>query len=223
MAFFLHYMEIINSQRQASLNYRIEKEEYLKNKKKKPISFIQKIKYKLLSSKFLYYFFQNKPQNLVLNESIFYFNNLPKNFDNYKILFISDLHLDIKPNSLDYIIKMNLPNPDLLILGGDYFDKPLYKKQDIIDLQKFISLFNAKHKFAVLGNYDSYNILDIEEYTDLNFLLNESVILEKNNEKIILTGFDDYTYFESQFQNQAILKNNDLFKIAITHNRFQNT
>ena len=212
-------MKKIKSYRIESLKHRVYKEEKLRNRPKYLKKIIKnKIKHTLFSSPLLYYFFQNKPQNLVLKKFDFYFDNLPKNFHNYKILFASDLHLEIKPNSLDYIKKLNIPKCDLLILGGDYFDKPFYKNEDIKDLESFINSFNVDHKIGVLGNHDTFNIIEnIEHNTDLNFLLNESIVIEKNNENIFITGFEDYTMFRSEYQQYAQIQQKDGFKIAVSH------
>ena len=211
-------MEIINSYRKESIQYRIKKEEQIKSSKNNKFSLNTYFKQKLLSSKFINFIFKHKPQNIILNKIDFHFKNLPKNFNNYKILFVSDLHLDIEPNSVDYIDSLNIENDiDILILGGDIFDKPNFNNNDIEKLKTFLSKFNIENKIAVLGNHDSYNLIKLENELDIQFLLNESIKIKKENDKIIFTGFDDYTLFHSFNMNNCLIKNND-FKIAISHN-----
>jgi len=211
-------MEIINSYRKESIQHRIIKEQKIKSSKNNKFSLKNYFKQKLLSSKFISLIFKHNPSNLILNKVDFKFKDLPENFNNYKILFLSDLHLDIEPNSLDYIDNLNINNDiDILILGGDIFDKPNFNKNDIANLKKLLSKFNVKKKIAVLGNHDSYNIIDKEKELGIKFLLNESIKINKNNESIIFTGFDDYTLFHSFNMTNCLIKDNN-FKIAISHN-----
>lgn len=211
-------MEIINSYRKESIQYRIKKEQKIKSSKNNKFSLKIYFKQKLLSSKLINFIFKHNPKNIVLNEIDFSFKNLPKSFNNYKILFLSDLHLDIEPNSLDYIENLNINNDiDILILGGDIFDKPNFNKNDVKKLKILLSKFNIKNKIAVLGNHDSYNIIELENELGIQFLVNESININKNNDNIIFTGFDDYTLFRSNNMNNCLI-NNNFFKIAISHN-----
>lgn len=211
-------MKTINSHRKESIQHRIKKEYKIRNSKNNKFSLKGYFKKKLLSSKLMNFIFKHNPKNIILNEVDFTFKKLPKNFNNYKILFLSDLHLDIEPNSLDYIENLNIDNNiDLLILGGDIFDKPNFNENDKIKLKTLLSKFNIKNKISVLGNHDSYNIIALENELDIKFLINESISISKNNENIIITGFDDYTLFHSVNMHNCII-NNNFFKIAISHN-----
>jgi predicted MPP superfamily phosphohydrolase len=193
----------------------------IQNNKKKKIKkrkyFKFNLKNKILNTDFIKNLWGNFSKNLTINNINIIDKQLPVNFNGFKILFISDLHLDIKPNSLEYIKNLKLPEYDVLIFGGDFFDKYNYNKENI---QDFIFLFNklkTTYNFAVLGNHDSTDILELENTLGLKFLINESVLIKNKNEEIILTGIDDITYFKSQYQEECLIKDN-IFKIMISHN-----
>ena len=61
-------MEIINSYRKESIQYRIQKEQKIKSSKNNKFCLKNYFKQKLLSSKFINLIFKHNPSNLILNE-----------------------------------------------------------------------------------------------------------------------------------------------------------
>lgn len=54
---------------------------------------------------------------------------VPKNFNNFRIVFISDIHIRLffSKNRLNKLVKkVNTLKPEIIILGGDYVYKSLF-------------------------------------------------------------------------------------------------
>ena len=85
-------------------------------------------------------------------------NDLGWNFNNFKILNLTDIHLGqwINPEYLDDLVDyVNTLNIDLITLTGDYFSYNLNDYYEI--LEKSFKKLNAPHgKFGVLGNHDHW-------------------------------------------------------------------
>ena len=104
-----------------------------------------------------------------------------------RVAFLSDLHL--KKNDYKRLNKIamlaNKQNPDIIILGGDYFSGQDYKKSMNAALigQKF-SMFNIP-VFAVLGEQDW--LTNGESITD-DFYYSGVEVLENSNKRTVLKG-----------------------------------
>ncbi len=148
------------------------------------------------------------------------FSNLPPAFDGFTILHLSDLHIDSIPGFAAIIIKKlrNL-SFDLCLLTGDYrkdihglFNhilKPMYA------LSQYIKA--AYGTFAVLGNHDTWLMSRYEPETGVNLLVNESVEIEKDGQKILITGTDDPYYYFTEMALLSLQTKGYDFKIAMVH------
>lgn len=117
------------------------------------------------------------------------------NFD-LKVIQISDLHLQSLNSQLKRLAKtINEQKPDLICITGDSVDK----KDNVYVLKQFLSLIdNSIKKFAILGNWEYWGGVDIEElrltYAEHNceLLINTSRQFAINNKTVSITGIDDY-------------------------------
>ena len=160
-------------------------------------------------------------EKIKLKEVNFYFKNLPKVFNGYRILFITDFHIDNLTNLCDIIIdKIKKLDYDICCLGGDY---PFNEMEDtdgcLILMEKIICELRKKSEvFAVLGNHDKYFIGEELERYGAKVLLNENAEIAKGNESIFLSGVDDLRYFKSDDVNEALEGTNyNDFKILLSH------
>ena len=125
--------------------------------------------------------------------------DLPFAFNNYKIINLTDIHLGqwISPEYLDGIVDyVNQLNPDMITLTGDYVSYILDGYEDAL-LDSFKKLNAKDGKFAVLGNHDHWNdaekIRKILEKADVVDLSNDVYTIEKNGEKLNISGVDSCT------------------------------
>lgn len=109
--------------------------------------------------------------------------NLPPQFDNVKIVFISDLHIN-KHLSYAFIAriikKIASIQPDLIIFGGDLLTYARYDEEK--KLIAFLSGLKAPlGVFSCLGNHDYSQYATLEK--------NGSVIVEEHPPEPIMQGF----------------------------------
>ncbi len=156
-----------------------------------------------------------------LKNIIFEFDDLPKSFDNYTILFMSDLHLDCLDGLVQNVKDLVEPlNPDLCILGGDYrtevwgsFSRALSNLKSLLDHTK-----TYQGIYAVLGNHDCLEIISPLKEKGVTFLVNDHKSIEKNGDRIWLAGVDDPYYFEGHDLAETFAAiPDDAFTIFISH------
>lgn len=159
--------------------------------------------------------------NVKLKEDILYFNRIPENFSGYRLLFISDLHLDgVLPLSDKAIELIKKAEYDLAILGGDY--RYLHQgnsKGAEIAVRKIVKCLKQKTEvIGILGNHDVY--MNGEELEDLGvkILVNDSCEIKNNGQSIFIAGVDDSSLFLADDVDTA---DKDIpgnsFKIMISH------
>ncbi len=121
---------------------------------------------------------------------------IPKSFEGYRIVQLSDVHNKDFGGKLSEKVK-NLA-PDIIVVTGDLIDS---RRTDISVAEKLITeLTPLAPVYFITGNHESR----IEEYSDLRTVLEKNgvevldgktVPIEKNGEKITLTGIDDAMFF----------------------------
>ena len=155
-----------------------------------------------------------------INELTLNFPNLPDPFNGFRILHLSDLHIDSIPGFAALIIqKINQLKFDICLLTGDYrrdingsfshILKPLHI------LSKYIQ--TPYGPFAVLGNHDTYLMAQYEKQSGMELLINESVEIIKDGEKILITGTDDPFNFYTETALLSLETKGYDFKIAMVH------
>ena len=160
-------------------------------------------------------------ESIITNEISFTIKELPEKFDNTKILFMSDLHIRGKINQLDKISKMiSKLEYDFCILGGDYCDSFKHEKKEMTEIiAPLLKLLLEKSPvYAVLGNHDSIDVADFFSSFGVEMLINDSVVIARENEKIALVGIDDcHRYKSDDFEIAEENLGSPEFKILISH------
>lgn len=162
--------------------------------------------------------------DLKLIEYQLYFENLPAEFDGYKILFLTDFHADkvrnIEARLLETIGRIDF---DVCAMGGDYAYR--YKGKNIQIVKDFASrlvtciALKGKKMYGILGNHDIYIFGEFLEQLGVRMLVNEAVKIEKNNSCIYLSGIDDASYYRTHnfYSCEEIICNPGAFKILLSH------
>lgn len=165
------------------------------------------------------------------------FDDLPKAFEGFKIVQISDIHagsLDDKQAVARGVRMINAQNPDLIVFTGDLVNSDKDEVNPFIDIFKELSAQYGK--FSVLGNHDYYGVPDgvqaksdywadfYKKYKAMGFQLlnNESHFIEKDNERISLLGVENWgngSYFPKKGDLDKTLSkvNQDDFCILMSH------
>ncbi|MDE3144745.1 MAG: metallophosphoesterase [Bacteroidota bacterium] len=156
----------------------------------------------------LLYGFSNK-YNYQIKRIKLAFNNLPNSFKGLKIIHISDIHSGSFQNKhavqhgVDMILK---ENADLILFTGDLVNDRHSEMAEYMDV--FNQLKAPMGVFSTLGNHDYGDYVHWssaeEKHKNLEqlkvvhaqlgwrLLMNEHVILEKNNQQIALLGIENW-------------------------------
>lgn len=163
----------------------------------------------------------NNALGIRVNSLAFSFKNLPEPFDQYKILFMSDLHIDGIEGLLEQLIKIvKKQQVDICLLGGDYrmemygdFQKANEK------LKQLVQEINTRDGvFGVLGNHDCIEIAPDLEDSNICMLINESMVLERNGKYLAICGVDDPHYYKSHDLDKTLREVPETaFSILLAH------
>lgn len=159
--------------------------------------------------------------NIVLKEHELYFDQLPDAFDGYRILHLSDFHIDCLPGLEDVIcdIVEDL-RYDICAMTGDYRLGAYgdYEENVTEPLRKIVSSLQAPDGvYATLGNHDTRPVVGILESMGVQVLTNETVDIRRGLDKIILTGTDDPHTYYSNHVSEALRTPKEGFKVALVH------
>jgi hypothetical protein len=148
------------------------------------------------------------------------FPDLPAAFDGYRILQLTDTHLDELPDLAPRAAELVRGAPaDLLALTGDYRGKtkgPYGRALEL--LAPVVEAAQASDgRLALLGNHDSAEMAAALEGLGLRVMLNESVTLRRGGEALIFTGVDDVHCFYTDQARWALRDAPPGFHIALVH------
>ena len=149
--------------------------------------------------------------------------NLPFTFHNYRIINLTDIHLGqwISPEYLSGVVDyVNSLNPDMITLTGDYVSYILEGYEDDL-LDSFKRLKAKDGKFAVLGNHDHWadadEIRKILKKSNIVDLSNDVYTLEKDGEKLNISGVDSLTVGADDFDKVLEKLPSDGASILLVH------
>jgi len=158
--------------------------------------------------------------DIELNEVELEFATLPAEFDGYRILQISDPHLDALDDLGPTIARLVAgTDADLCVLTGDY----RYKVHGSFDKVKkaFAPVFAAIDApdgiFAILGNHDSVQMVPMFEELGAHVLANQTLSLTRNQTALHVTGVDDAYYYFTDDATAALTRAPEGFRIALVH------
>ncbi len=129
-------------------------------------------------------------------------NNLPTAFHGFRIVQLSDIHLDeyTEPFFFERVVrKVNLLRPDLVLLTGDFVTHGslsfMVSRKAAHTCAEIISTLTAPLRCAILGNHDvAYNSgVVIRALTSQRtpVLVNQKVAIEKGGDRLWLCGLED--------------------------------
>lgn len=168
--------------------------------------------------------------------------DIPKAFDGFRIVHISDLHLSTFDDSHErfetFIEEINRHSPDLVCFTGDMVTVGRSEAEPYTEILRKIS---AKHGvLSVLGNHDfmiyGFNpdgdrekaVLDLANYQEYvlgwNLLRNENVVIEgKDGSKLTVLGVDNANFSNQGFRTihrgdlKKAMEGTDGFRILLSH------
>lgn len=156
-----------------------------------------------------------------------YSNKLPKSFNGFKVVTISDICYGKTTTIKDVkrlVKKTNELKPDIIVFLGDLFDKEIkIREKDVDELKdEFNNLDASINKYAIKGDNDYSNITDYEtifKYADFTILDNTNdLIYYKGNIPIKVVGTSSLLKSKIDY-NAAFASDteNEYFTIMLSH------
>ena len=132
----------------------------------------------------------------------FYIRNLPAQFDGFRIVQFSDIHLEEYSEEFflrEVVRRVNALNADLLLVTGDFVSRgPLPVWVSLAAAARcgaLLSALTCEERYGVLGNHDSVVgpriVRDHMENNGLPLLVNQYVRVERDGAYLYLGGTDD--------------------------------
>jgi uncharacterized protein len=141
---------------------------------------------------------------LDITHTSLYIHNLPQGLDDLRIAQITDLHSSrFGDGQSELINAISEFKPDLIVITGDFIDGIHPDEEPCMELVRGLSPIAPVYR--VRGNHEYYlddtarATFDAEMAACGAILLdNQSVVLEKNNQRYLLSGMDDVTKLASE-------------------------
>jgi uncharacterized protein len=145
---------------------------------------------------------------------------LPAAFDGYRILHVSDTHLDALPELVEPVRRLlGDLEVDLLALTGDVHGHPRVPISRsvglLVEALRDVRVRGAR--LAILGNHDAVEMAAALAETGFDVLVNRSRVLERGGEKLRVTGLDDVHHFYTEAAPAAFDQHDGEFRIALVH------
>lgn len=123
-------------------------------------------------------------------------NKIPKEFNNFKIVHLSDFHSNsFGKDNLKLIEKINSENPNIIVMTGDMvnkYDTNFYRFLNLVEfLSKIYKIYYiiGNHEKGLSKNNMNVIIRKLEEF-GVTILNNEKVTIKQNQYKINIYGID---------------------------------
>jgi uncharacterized protein len=144
---------------------------------------------------------------------------IPKAFDGYTILQLSDLHVDTSRDAMARLraILKDI-SYDLCVLTGDYRGQSFGPYEAALEGMSQVCAELKQPAYGVLGNHDTVCMLPALEAMGIRMLLNENATIERNCERIHVVGVDDAHFYRADNIEKAVSGiPTDEFSILLTH------
>jgi predicted MPP superfamily phosphohydrolase len=156
---------------------------------------------------------------IVIKRNVLEFSNLPQAFDNFTVLHLTDLHVDISEGAMRRLVSIiGDLQYDICVLTGDYRGKTYGPFQKSLN---GINELRAKLKgplYGVLGNHDSIHMTPSLEAMGIRMLFNEREIISRDDSQIYLAGVDDAHFYRADdIQKAATRIPSGTFSILLSH------
>jgi predicted MPP superfamily phosphohydrolase len=156
---------------------------------------------------------------LVVRRNILTFDNLPRAFDDFTILHLSDLHVDISEGAMQHLVSIvGDLQYDICVLTGDYRGKTYGPFEKSIEGLNEVRTRLKEPIYGVLGNHDSIRMSPSIEAMGIRMLFNECETIVRGDDRIYLAGVDDpHFYRADDIEKAASQIPREFFSILLSH------
>jgi predicted MPP superfamily phosphohydrolase len=167
----------------------------------------------------LYWRGRKNAEKIQLRHNDILMKTLPRQFDGFTLLHISDLHVDMNEGAMrrlmDLISDMTY---DVCVLTGDYRGKTFGPFETTLEGLARVRSHLKGPVYGVLGNHDTIRMVPGLEEMGIRMLLNECETISRGNKAIYLAGIDDAHYYRvDNIEKAASEIPEDGFSILLSH------
>lgn len=132
---------------------------------------------------------------------------LPSSFDGYRLLHLSDTHLDVLPELVPVVHGLlDGAEVDLLVVTGDVHGErgtPVARSAGLLG-EALRGVNVAGPRLAILGNHDLQDVADQLMGMGFDVLVNRSMAIHRGAGRLVFTGLDDVNSFYTEAARQAL-------------------
>jgi predicted MPP superfamily phosphohydrolase len=167
----------------------------------------------------LYWRGQRNAARLRLNRNKIAFPNLPPAFENFVILHISDMHVDISEPAMNHLIELARDlDYDLCVMTGDFRGGTFGSFEATLEGLARVCAHLKGPVYGILGNHDSILMLPGMEEIGIRMLINEAETIEREGQRLHLVGIDDAHFYRvDNIEKAASEVPHDDFSILLSH------
>jgi predicted MPP superfamily phosphohydrolase len=146
----------------------------------------------------------------------------PRALDGFRLLQISDLHIDLDP-ALQPVLRQLIPTLEceLAVITGDFWEGAgQHPSTALENLREILTLLGepAYGTFGILGNHDTLPLAAALEQMGLPLLINDAIELGQGAGRFALAGVDDPFFFRTDDVKRAAARcPADLPRILLSH------
>ncbi len=144
-------------------------------------------------------------RNIAVRRNTVHLRRLPPALEGYRMLHLSDLHIDLDPGLVDVWIQRLKPlEYDVCVITGDFRNQTFGSSRPVLRLMRRLRQHIKAPIFAVLGNHDFLESVEPLEALGIRFLLNEHTLLRHAGAALALIGIDDPNIYRTHDLSRAL-------------------
>ncbi len=148
------------------------------------------------------------------------FADLPADLEGFRILHLSDLHVDYLPQATAVATSLVAAvEADLCVITGDFLGDPQSPLGSVLPaLEKLLGAISSRHGvIAVLGNHDRAELVESLEALGVRVLLNETRSIAVGESWLSICGTDDVNRYYTPAAAGAFGRAAPGFGLALVH------
>jgi predicted MPP superfamily phosphohydrolase len=148
------------------------------------------------------------------------FPTLPAAFDGFRILHLTDTHLDALPELAGVgarilhglVVDLLVHTGDVLAVAGNSLNRAVEPLGELLG-----GVIVNGRRLAILGNHDPAEMAEALETAGFEVLINGSTTITRQREQIVIIGLDDVHHFYTDAAAAALRGGGSDFRIALVH------
>ncbi len=154
-----------------------------------------------------------------LRHNLVHSAKLPRAFDGFAILHLSDLHVDMNAGAMRRVTELVAElRYDITVMTGDFRGRTYGPYARTLEGLARVKASLKGPVYGVLGNHDTVLMVPGMEAMGIRMLLNEAESVERGDARIHLAGIDDAHYFRvDNIEKAAGRLPHDEFLILLSH------